>query len=85
MLILMGGLEGAGKTTILYKAGQNVTESSSSEWSMGIVHYKNITINVWDVGVCHDKDALEFFLHLIDQVERALLRKLFTIKETLSI
>ncbi|GJS69102.1 phox-associated domain-containing protein [Tanacetum coccineum] len=55
MLMLMVGLEGAGKTTILYKLDQNITKTSSSGLNMEIVHYKNITFNVWDVGVRRDK------------------------------
>eukprot|EP00992_Anisonema_acinus_P009097 TRINITY_DN5283_c0_g1_i1.p1 TRINITY_DN5283_c0_g1~~TRINITY_DN5283_c0_g1_i1.p1 ORF type:complete len:197 (+),score=65.91 TRINITY_DN5283_c0_g1_i1:45-593(+) len=50
--ILMVGLDAAGKTTILYKLkmGEVVTTVPTIGFNMETVEYKNISMNVWDVG-----------------------------------
>ncbi|EEZ99096.1 ADP ribosylation factor 4 [Tribolium castaneum] len=50
--ILMVGLDGAGKTTILYKLkfGEIVTTIPTIGFNVEMVEYKNITFTVWDVG-----------------------------------
>ncbi|XP_063964528.1 ADP-ribosylation factor-like [Lytechinus pictus] len=50
--ILMLGLGGAGKTTILQKInlGDIVTSTSSPGFNVETVKYKNTTITAWDVG-----------------------------------
>ena len=50
--ILMLGLDGAGKTTILYKLklGDNVTTIPTIGFNVETLEYKNINFTVWDVG-----------------------------------
>mmetsp|Transcript_46602 Transcript_46602/g.84216 ORF Transcript_46602/g.84216 Transcript_46602/m.84216 type:complete len:190 (-) Transcript_46602:16-585(-) len=50
--ILMVGLDGAGKTTILYqlKLGEVVATVPTVGFNMENVQYKNINFDVWDVG-----------------------------------
>lgn len=50
--ILMVGLDGAGKTTVLYKLkfGDVVTTIPTIGFNVEMVEYKNITFTVWDVG-----------------------------------
>uniref|UniRef100_A0A3P9IVR9 Zgc:110286 n=1 Tax=Oryzias latipes TaxID=8090 RepID=A0A3P9IVR9_ORYLA len=50
--ILMVGLDGAGKTTILYKLklGEVVTTIPTIGFNVETVEYKNISFTVWDVG-----------------------------------
>ena len=51
--ILMLGLDGAGKTTILYKLklGNNISTIPTIGFNVEIVEYnKNINFTVWDVG-----------------------------------
>ncbi|XP_064095541.1 ADP-ribosylation factor 4-like [Macrobrachium nipponense] len=50
--ILMVGLDGAGKTTILYKLklGEIVTTIPTIGFNVETVEYKNISFTVWDVG-----------------------------------
>merc|ERR1711935_407486 len=52
MRILMGGLNAAGKTTILYKLklGEIVTTIPTIGFNVETVEYKNIGFTVWDVG-----------------------------------
>ena len=52
MRILMVGLDGAGKTTILYKMklGEVVTTIPTIGFNVETVEYKNISFTVWDVG-----------------------------------
>uniref|UniRef100_A0A8C5NXH0 ADP-ribosylation factor n=1 Tax=Jaculus jaculus TaxID=51337 RepID=A0A8C5NXH0_JACJA len=52
MLILMVGLDAAGKTTILYKLklGEIVTTIPTIGFNVETVEYKNISFTVWDVG-----------------------------------
>lgn len=52
MRILMLGLDGAGKTTILYKfkLGEVVTTIPTIGFNVETVEYKNINFTVWDVG-----------------------------------
>ncbi|XP_044528435.1 ADP-ribosylation factor 4-like [Gracilinanus agilis] len=52
MLILMVGLDAAGKTTILYKLklGEIVTTIPTIGFNVETVEYKNICFTVWDVG-----------------------------------
>eukprot|EP01120_Amphizonella_sp_Union-15-10_P007045 TRINITY_DN233_c0_g1_i1.p1 TRINITY_DN233_c0_g1~~TRINITY_DN233_c0_g1_i1.p1 ORF type:complete len:182 (-),score=24.76 TRINITY_DN233_c0_g1_i1:9-554(-) len=50
--ILMVGLDGAGKTTILYKLklGEVVTTIPTIGFNVETVDYKNVSFTVWDVG-----------------------------------
>jgi len=50
--ILMVGLDGAGKTTILYKLklGEVLTQIPTVGFCVETIEYKNITFTVWDVG-----------------------------------
>ena len=50
--ILMLGLDGSGKTTILYrmKLGQNVDTIPTIGFNIETVKYKEITFTVWDIG-----------------------------------
>merc|ERR1711862_323958 len=52
MRILMGGLDAAGKTTILYKLklGEVVTTIPTVGFNVETVEYKNISFTMWDVG-----------------------------------
>ncbi|XP_063900635.1 ADP-ribosylation factor 6-like [Zophobas morio] len=52
MRILMLGLDSAGKTTILFalKFGQSITTIPTVGFNVETVKFKNITLNVWDVG-----------------------------------
>ncbi|KZW03722.1 ADP-ribosylation factor 1 [Exidia glandulosa HHB12029] len=53
--ILMLGLDGAGKTTVLYKLklGEVVTTIPTIGFNVENVQYKNIQFTVWDVGGQH--------------------------------
>merc|ERR1712224_1042378 len=48
----MGGLDAAGKTTILYKLklGEVVTTIPTIGFNVETVEYKNISLTTWDVG-----------------------------------
>lgn len=50
--ILMLGLDGAGKTTILYmlKQGEVITTIPTIGFNVETVNYKNISFTVWDIG-----------------------------------
>ncbi|KAG7170430.1 ADP-ribosylation factor 1-like 2, partial [Homarus americanus] len=50
--ILMVGLDGAGKTTVLYKLklGEVVTTIPTIGFNVETVEYKNVSFTVWDVG-----------------------------------
>eukprot|EP00750_Incisomonas_marina_P025667 INCI5616.2.p2 GENE.INCI5616.2~~INCI5616.2.p2 ORF type:complete len:144 (+),score=21.76 INCI5616.2:93-524(+) len=50
--ILMVGLDGAGKTTILYKLklGEVTNTIPTVGFNVETVKYKNVSFNVWDVG-----------------------------------
>lgn len=50
--ILMLGLDGAGKTTILFKLkiGEVVSSIPTIGFNVETVEYKNIKFTVWDVG-----------------------------------
>eukprot|EP00731_Ephydatia_muelleri_P025371 Em0017g454a len=52
MRILMLGLDAAGKTTILHrlKLGQTVTTIATVGFNVENVTYKNVKLNIWDVG-----------------------------------
>mmetsp|Transcript_17996 Transcript_17996/g.25212 ORF Transcript_17996/g.25212 Transcript_17996/m.25212 type:complete len:181 (+) Transcript_17996:99-641(+) len=52
MRMLMLGLDAAGKTTVLYKLklGEVVTTIPTIGFNVETVEYKNINMNVWDVG-----------------------------------
>lgn len=52
MKILMLGLDGAGKTTVLYglKLGEVVTTVPTIGFNVERVEYKNVSFTVWDVG-----------------------------------
>ncbi|CAN0878899.1 ADP-ribosylation factor 1 [Linum grandiflorum] len=49
--ILMIGLDGSGKTTILYKLkiGETVTTTPTIGFNVETVQYKNVSFSVWDV------------------------------------
>ena len=50
--LVMLGLDGAGKTTILYKMklGEVVTSVPTIGFNVEAVSYKNLQMNIWDVG-----------------------------------
>ncbi|EOA29703.1 hypothetical protein CARUB_v100161551mg, partial [Capsella rubella] len=50
--ILMVGLDGSGKTTILYKLklGEVVTTVPTIGFNLETVEYKGINFTVWDIG-----------------------------------
>ncbi|AOW28960.1 ADP-ribosylation factor-like protein 1 [Candida albicans P57072] len=50
--ILILGLDGAGKTTILYRLqmGEVVTTKPTIGFNVETLKYKNITLNIWDLG-----------------------------------
>lgn len=50
--LLMVGLDGAGKTTILYKLklGEVVTTIPTIGFNVETLHYRNLSFVVWDVG-----------------------------------
>ena len=50
--ILMLGLDAAGKTTVLYKLklGEHVTTIPTIGFNTETIKYKNLNMNVWDVG-----------------------------------
>ncbi|XP_037893123.1 ADP-ribosylation factor D-like [Glossina fuscipes] len=50
--ILMVGLDGAGKTTILYKlkVGEVISSIPTIGFNVEVVEYKNIRFTVWDIG-----------------------------------
>lgn len=50
--VLMVGLDGAGKTTILYKLklGETVTTVPTIGFNVEDVQFKNVNLTVWDVG-----------------------------------
>lgn len=52
MRILLLGLDGAGKTTILYKLklGEVVSSVPTIGFNVETIQYKKIKFNVWDVG-----------------------------------
>jgi len=52
MRVLMLGLDGAGKTTILYKLklGEIVNTIPTIGFNVERVEYKNVTFTVWDIG-----------------------------------
>lgn len=52
MRILILGLDGAGKTTILYRlqVGEVVTTIPTIGFNVEQVQYKNLTFQVWDLG-----------------------------------
>ena len=52
MRILILGLDGAGKTTILYRlqAGEVVTTITTFGFNVETVVYKNLKFQVWDLG-----------------------------------
>lgn len=56
--VLMLGLDNAGKTTILYnlRLGESVTTIPTIGFNVETIKYKNIELNIWDVGG-QDKSA----------------------------
>uniref|UniRef100_A0A8C6CVZ9 Uncharacterized protein n=1 Tax=Moschus moschiferus TaxID=68415 RepID=A0A8C6CVZ9_MOSMO len=52
MRILISGLDGAGKTTILYRlqVGEAVTTIPTIGFNVETVTYKNLKFQVWDLG-----------------------------------
>lgn len=55
MRILMVGLDGAGKTTILYKMklNENIVTIPTIGFNVETIEYQNIKFTVWDVGGQH--------------------------------
>ena len=51
--LLILGLDGAGKTTILYKLklGEVVTTIPTVGFNFETVEYQNVSFTVWDIGV----------------------------------
>lgn len=77
--ILMVGLDGAGKTTILYKLklGEVVQSNPTIGFNVETVEHKNISLTVWDAGskdkirifwrhYCPDRQALIFVVDSTD-------------------
>ena len=52
MRILMLGLDGAGKTTVLYKLklGEVISSVPTIGFNVETVQYKKINFQVWDIG-----------------------------------
>eukprot|EP00123_Amoebidium_parasiticum_P020570 comp52682_c0_seq1/m.47696 comp52682_c0_seq1/g.47696 ORF comp52682_c0_seq1/g.47696 comp52682_c0_seq1/m.47696 type:complete len:189 (-) comp52682_c0_seq1:151-717(-) len=49
--ILMLGLDGAGKTTMLYRLqGEMVSTQPTIGFNVECVKFENVTLNVWDIG-----------------------------------
>ncbi len=50
--IVMVGLDGAGKTTVLYKlkTGDSILSVPTVGFNIEVLEYKNLKFNVWDVG-----------------------------------
>ncbi|CAL4209317.1 unnamed protein product [Meganyctiphanes norvegica] len=50
--VFMAGLDGAGKTTVLYKLklGEVVSTIPTIGFNVETVEYKNITFTLWDIG-----------------------------------
>lgn len=50
--ILMIGLDGAGKTSILYKMklNENIHAVPTIGFNLETVQYKNLHFNIWDIG-----------------------------------
>lgn len=46
------GLDGAGKTTILYRLqmGEVILTKPTIGFNVETLHYKNLTLNIWDLG-----------------------------------
>ncbi|CAG8526700.1 6261_t:CDS:2 [Gigaspora rosea] len=59
--ILILGLDGAGKTTILYRLqiGEVVTTIPTIGFNVETVTYKNIKFQVWDLGVIYVVDSID--------------------------
>lgn len=53
--ILILGLDGAGKTSILYRLqiGDIITTKPTIGFNVETINYKNIKLNVWDLGGKH--------------------------------
>ena len=60
--ILMVGLDGVGKTSILYKMklGEVVTTIPTIGFNVETINLKNLTITVWDVG---GRDKCNFWIY----------------------
>ena len=74
--IVMVGLAGAGKTTVLYKLhpGENVGTSPTLGFNVEKVRHKNLLMAIWDVGGqgvwrYHYQD-LRGFIFVIDSTDR---------------
>ncbi|CAG8478135.1 10792_t:CDS:2 [Diversispora eburnea] len=59
--ILILGLDGAGKTTILYRLqiGEVVTTIPTIGFNVETVTYRNIKFQVWDLGVIYVVDSVD--------------------------
>lgn len=67
MRILILGLDGAGKTTILYRlqVGEVVTTIPTIGFNVEQVQYKNLKFQVWDLGGQTSIRYLKLFLRSI--------------------
>ncbi|KAG1892271.1 ARF/SAR [Suillus subluteus] len=67
--LLMVGLDGAGKTTILYKLklGEVVTTVPTIGFNVETVAYKKLQFTVWDVG---DFNNAESIIFVVDSSDR---------------
>ncbi|CAL1261531.1 unnamed protein product [Larinioides sclopetarius] len=85
MRILILGLDGAGKTTILYRlqVGEVVTTIPTIGFNVEQVTYKNLKFQVWDLGgqtsISADKDRIGVSKHELvsmlkeDELKKAIL------------
>ncbi|KAL7677084.1 hypothetical protein ACOME3_003331 [Neoechinorhynchus agilis] len=79
--ILMVGLDGAGKTTILYKLklGEIISTIPTLGFNVDTVEYKNIKFTVWDVGGQdrirplwrHYYDGVQGIIYVVDSIDHA--------------
>lgn len=70
MRVVFLGLDGAGKTSILFKLKQNefTAEIPTIGFNVEILEYKNLKLTVWDVGGQHKLRPLWKHYYLNTQV-----------------
>ncbi|EAL62745.1 ADP-ribosylation factor-related [Dictyostelium discoideum AX4] len=78
--ILMIGLDGAGKSTLLYKLkfGDVIRTIPTIGFNVEIIEYKNLSMNVWDIGGQNNIRALwrqydqrtDVFIFVVDSTDR---------------
>lgn len=69
--VLMVGLDGAGKTTILYrlKVGHSVPTIPSVGFNVETIQYNNVSFNIWDVsGGIGIRPLWRHYLHSVECV-----------------